>query len=353
MAEENIINKFTILGETKSGKTCYLLGMYYEMTMGVAGYTITTANRDEARNLKTRYKMLGDKTLGKGRFPDATDSVQKYKFELQFANQSILPFEWIDYPGKFLDPMYADETDPELYKEVAKNIKESDALFICIDGEHLKGTDTKKKIRKVKTKCLNNVNPYLTDFQGKLPPIALIITKYDLCANETSPEEIKKIVIEAFSLFERDDVFIAVIPVSIGEHIEDDNYSGDLDPLNVHLPILLGVNFALTDTLEYGRRLIQDDQGSIKRAKKIKHDEESSFFLWRNDKKINEMKKYISDMEAEIKSIREIAKYFKKSINRINEDLEEVPMIFANGVWQDSDNTQKMWDDLQKVVEFF
>ena len=36
MAEENSNDKFTILGETGSGKTCYLLGMYYEMTMGVA-----------------------------------------------------------------------------------------------------------------------------------------------------------------------------------------------------------------------------------------------------------------------------------------------------------------------------
>ena len=32
--------KFTILGETGSGKTCYLLGMYYEMSMSVANYTV-------------------------------------------------------------------------------------------------------------------------------------------------------------------------------------------------------------------------------------------------------------------------------------------------------------------------
>ena len=352
MAEENSINKFTILGETGSGKTCYLLGMYYEMTMGVAGYTLTTENRDEARNLKTRYKMLGDKKLGKNRFPDPTDKVQKYKFELQFALNSIMDFEWIDYPGGFLDPELTTNSSEE-YQEVKKNIKESDILFICIDGENLKGNDTKKKIRKVKTRCVNNINPYLNSLNGKLPPIALIITKYDLCATDTDEDEIKKIVVESFSLFERDDVFIAVIPVSIGENIEDDNYSGDLEPLNVHLPILLGVNFALIDTLELGRELIQEYKYRIENAELIKKSEELSFFLWRNNKVIREMKDYIQDVNQEIADIKEIAKYFKKSINRINDDLEEITMIFSNGVWQDSNSIQKMWDDLQSVADYF
>lgn len=39
--------KFTILGETGSGKTCYLLGMYYEMGMSVAGYTVVATNPDD------------------------------------------------------------------------------------------------------------------------------------------------------------------------------------------------------------------------------------------------------------------------------------------------------------------
>lgn len=157
---ENEINKFTILGETGSGKTCYLLGMYYEMTMCIAGYTLTTENRDEARNLKTRYKMLSNKKLGQSRFPDPTDKVQTYKFELQYALNSIADFEWIDYPGGFLDPM-SENVNSEEYQAVEKNIKESDILFICIDGENLKGNDTRKKIRKVRAKCVNNINPYL------------------------------------------------------------------------------------------------------------------------------------------------------------------------------------------------
>ena len=349
---ENEINKFTILGETGSGKTCYLLGMYYEMTMGVAGYTLTTENRDEARNLKTRYKMLSNKKLGQSRFPDPTDKVQTYKFELQYALNSIADFEWIDYPGGFLDPM-SENVNSEEYQAVEKTIKESDILFICIDGENLKGNDTRKKIRKVRAKCVNNINPYLNTIEGKFPPIAMIVTKYDLCATDTNEDEIKEILTKSFSFFERDDVFIAVIPVSIGENIEDDNYSGDLDPLNVHLPILLGINFALIRILELGRALIREYKARIENAELIKTSEEMSFFLWRNNKVIDEMKSYIKDAKQDIANIKEIAKYFKKSINRINDDLEEITMIFANGVWQDENSINKMWDDLQSVANYF
>ena len=46
--------KFTILGETGSGKTCYLLGMYYEMSMSVAGYTVIATDPDADKNLTLR-----------------------------------------------------------------------------------------------------------------------------------------------------------------------------------------------------------------------------------------------------------------------------------------------------------
>ena len=34
--------QITILGMSGSGKTCYLLGLYYRMGSGLKGYTITT-----------------------------------------------------------------------------------------------------------------------------------------------------------------------------------------------------------------------------------------------------------------------------------------------------------------------
>lgn len=85
--------KLTILGETGSGKTCYLLGMYYEMSAGRDGYSIVAPNRDESRLLVANFRNLKDASLGRKRFPEPTDAAQKYNFELQHAFNTILPFE--------------------------------------------------------------------------------------------------------------------------------------------------------------------------------------------------------------------------------------------------------------------
>ena len=353
MAEENDYYKFTILGETGSGKTCYLLGMYFEMSMGVAGYTIITENADDDKNLATRYEMLNDKARGQSRFPYPSDNVQKYYFDLQYAYETILPFEWIDYPGGWLDPKSKNVND-ERYQQVEKNIRESSMLFICIDGDNLRGSNINRKIRNVKMKCAKNIGPYLGSFNGNLPPIAMVVTKYDLCEADTSPAEVKEIIEEAFeSLFQRDDVFVAIIPVSLGATLQDDNYSGELEPLNVHLPILMGINFALIKEMELGKKLIGDINGNISDAKRARDKEKDSFFLWRDDDFIRDMEKYIEKWQHHLEEIREIAKYFKKSADRINRDLEEIDLIFMNGSWQDRRTIRKMWEDLQSVTEYF
>ena len=265
--------KFTILGETGLGKTCYLLGMYYEMSMSVAGYTVIATDPDADKNLTLRYEMLKDKSRGQSRFPAGTDDVQKFKFNLQYDYETILPFTWVDYPGGFLDTTRRDVTG-EQYKEVEKSIKESEMIFICIDGANLVGSGTRNKIRKVKTRCAKHINPYLTELRnkfkyegkGSLPPIGMLITKYDICQDDTAPDEIREIVEEAFEgLFDNEDNqnFVAIIPVSLGDTLQDDEYQGDLDPLNVHLPILMGINFALIDMLYGAKAVIEEDHATI------------------------------------------------------------------------------------------
>ena len=353
-------SKFTILGETGSGKTCYLLGMYFEMSAGIAGYTVIAENEDDNRNLTQRYEMLNDKSRGASRFPAGTDEVQKMNFKLQYAYETISPFEWIDYPGGFLDPLKRDTTTDQ-YKEVEKSINESDVLFICIDGENLVGDKIERKINKIKRKCGKNISPYLGDLKDKLkkedrhlPPIGMIVTKYDLCESYTNPSELKEIIKKVFEpLFEDDDTFVAIIPVSLGATLQDDSYQGELEPLNIHLPILLGINFALVDDLYYGRYLIENAKKQRDTLKWLKEDEEDSFFLWRSDDKIRRLANEISEIDDEIQHNRQVAKYFKKSLYRVNNELDTVNMIFANGSWLDRRGIHKYWDDLQSIVDYF
>ena len=354
--------KFTILGETGSGKTCYLLGMYYEMSMSVANYTVVATDPDADKNLTLRYKKLLDKSRGRGRFPAGTEQVEKFNFNLQYNYETILPFQWVDYPGSFLDTTMRDESSQQ-YQEVAQSILDSEMLFICIDGENLTGSGTRNKIRKVKTRCAKHINPYLTDLRNKLkaknqglPPIGMLVTKYDMCADDTDADEVREIVEEAFEgLFGGNDTFVAIIPVSLGDTLEDDEYQGELEPLNVHLPILMGINFALIDQLQYGKYLIERQRENLDWARKQKRIEDNRWGITRwffggYDPDILQVE--IDDTEEAIKNNRQVAEYFKKSLKRMNRELSVIDMIYTKGAWQSKGGIQQMWDDLQSIADY-
>ena len=63
--------QFTILGETGSGKTCYLVGMYSEMAAGIGGYSIIAKNDEDDLKLQDMYDRMYDSSLGADRFPAA------------------------------------------------------------------------------------------------------------------------------------------------------------------------------------------------------------------------------------------------------------------------------------------
>ena len=287
---------FTILGEALSGKTTYLLAMYSELTPGVNGYSIVAQSDKLNTELLRAFDILDDESIGTERFPERTDQIQKYLFDLNYENKTIMPFEWIDYPGGLLR-----NATYEGYDEVSKTIKESSTLFICVDGKLLVGDDTERKIKRVKRKCSMSVNPFFGKYfkaGGKLPPVGIILTKADLFRHDTDDAEVRKILAEAFSpLFVSRETLIGVIPVTLGEHIQDDNYCGELDPVNVHLPIFMGIYFALKEQIAAYNLRIQSNRNSISNWEYLKRDEQDSFFIWRDDDKIRRLANRISDTE--------------------------------------------------------
>ncbi|MBQ3442043.1 MAG: hypothetical protein IJG33_02230 [Selenomonadaceae bacterium] len=300
-------SKFAILGEDGSGKTCYLLGMYYAMSMDTANYMVVATDPVTDRFLLRRCQMLKDKSRKGNRFPPGTDCVEKFNFNLWHNDETIHSFEWMDYPGGWLDVRerrnLSGSDDYNSFKDFIMN---SEMVFICIDGANLTGSSTSQKIRKVKTRCARQINPYLTELRNKLkkekqglPPIGMLVTKYDMCIDDTDADEIREIVEEAFEgLFGGNDTFVAIIPVSLGDTLEDDDWQGELDPINVHLPILMGINFALR------------------------------------------------------KQVKKLSEEHIKDINRMNRELEAVEMIFYKGAWQDKHAIRRMWADLQRSADY-
>lgn len=248
--------QFTILGETGSGKTCYLVGMYSEMAAGIGGYSIIAKNDEDDLKLQDMYDRMYDSSLGADRFPAASDQAQKYEFKLQYGFRDIMPFSWLDYPGGIIRAKGSE--DEVAYNTLKEHVKESSTLFVCIDGEKLKGNRTSEKLRKIR-RTTQNINKFLADYlneDNKVPAVGIIITKFDCCCEDTNKDEIEKIIRNSISpLFtEEAKAFVVFIPVSLGSEIADYGNS-NIEPLNIHMPIAMGIYFALlnkyNDDFEY------------------------------------------------------------------------------------------------------
>lgn len=324
--------KFTILGESLSGKTCYLLAMYSAMGEGINGYSIVAQDDRLDTELLESFENLDDESISKERFPGATDQTVTYLFNLNYANKPIMPFKWIDYPGRIM----RDKNDED-YPKVAQNIRDSSTLFICVDGDLLVGDDKARKIKNVKRKCSMTINRYFGKYfeaGGKLPPVGIILTKSDLFMHDTNDEEIREILEEAFSpLFVAENIRIGVIPVTLGENISDDNYSGEVDPVNIHLPIFMGIFFALNEKISAYKYKIDSNTRSINDMDYWKRDEEDSFFIWRDDDKIRRLSAQISNTQKENERIQELIQNMEQNKNKFYEYLNQI-MWFIDGSWR-------------------
>lgn len=341
---------FTILGTTGSGKTCYLTGLYYKMVRGMRGYSITTDD-DSDYKLRNDYKKMQDTSLQSDRFPAGTDNLSEYEFQLEYGYNPILSFKWVDYPGGALASK--NEGDYEQYQTIKNSIKNSSCLFICVDGSLLVGDDTDEKIDNIKDECSAIINPFFSEYLKEnemLPPTAILITKYDKCKDDTSSEELCTIMEECFSPFfiksNNTNVkrLITIIPVSLGKDLDDSSYMSKLRPINIHLPIFMGIWFAQQDLIKKYLKDIKNINKKITSDGLKKSSEEDSFFLWRDSKLINELKDKIDNNEKEKTKIKNLIESMKNNNNKLLEELNKINIIYLNGDKQD--NFSKIVEDI-------
>lgn len=370
--------KLTILGMSGSGKTCYLLGMFYKMTGGLKGYNLHTDD-DTHTELTHRYEVLNDESKGQGRFPKPTDMPEKFIFNLQYGYQDILSFEWADYPGGYLKEK--NDGDVEGYTDVKNSIINSSTLFICIDGSLLYGDDTEEKIERVRDNCSNTINHFFSEYRqenGTLPPTAFIITKYDECAKDTDLDELCEIVEEAFSGFFTEIIgaknITTIIPVTLGKNIKDEEYAGNLKPENIHLPIFMGIWFALRDyvknlgsenskinkqvdyLLASLRSLSSQDKEKIKRIKEEIETVSSSIkteqnrLLGGNRKYLLELQNKLSELNKEITDIEKAAQGRDTSVSNENSRLNKELLDNVTQLRVAIEKSQKLFDELDKKL---
>lgn len=333
---------FTMLGMTGSGKTCFLTGMYYEMSSGIQGYTLS-ADDDVDIELRNKWERLCDEKNGINRFPVGTDKTEQYKFILEYAYEAIKEFNWLDYPGGDLEKKSTGNIDS--YKEIEEAILKSTCLYICVDGQLLCEKNEEVMIENVRNKCSSKINGFLSKYINKnkvLPPVAIVVTKYDMC-HDVKGEIMEEVVKKSFSsLFvENHDKrkLVTIIPVSIGKNISDDNYSGRLEPINIYIPLFWGIWFSLKrDLKQY--RIIEEE---VKRKATIVKSEigkiSDKLICFGRKKKLKVMNEDLKETSKKLIVLQK--KIIKQNgyVDRIYEQLEEID-VFIGGDKLHMDNIE-------------
>lgn len=208
----------------------------------------------------------------------------------------------------------------------------------------LLGDDVDEKIDNVRDECSNIINTFFTEYfksNNSLPPTAIIVTKYDVCKNDTDEKELCEIIEEAFSPFfvkNNTEKVVTIIPVSIGTNIMDDNYSGKMKPLNIHLPIFMGIWFALSKKIQEHEKNMQRHEkandGKISDLINKKAREENKWFF-RSQSEIQNLTRRIQDAENENKKQTEQLKLMLNAMvdnsDKLIKELEKIPYVFING----------------------
>lgn len=330
--------KYTMIGFSSAGKTCYITAMYMKMAAGFDGFTLVTD--DETRTKLERDILILREPKGLERFPLATieATTRSYEFRLSYETKKIITFEMLDYAGGLL------RTRENTYTQVKESLAESTALYIFIDGKSFCTDDREERKENVYYDCAMTVTPIIQDFadthDGYLPPIVFVVTKADLCKQYVSSEEIAAVIKELFSPAFSDGTYTYICAVSLGDTISDDDYKGRFKPVNIHIPFFIGSYHEyfnrcviLKSDIETGNANLTDEKLSYE----SKANKEAIKWFFKDKGFIESCRQRAKDAEKALQSNQDLLNSTKNLLYKFGAKLEaESPNFkcFINGIEQ-------------------
>jgi GTPase SAR1 family protein len=311
--------KIVMLGTSGAGKTSYLLGMYAIMQTGVQGFTLSAQDMDLDLELTERWEKLISVT-GDERWPTPNAAaMEHYGFDFSYGFHPLIKFEWLDYRGLAL----SDRSTEQDVQDLVKYLSESQCLFLCISGEYLVEPITPKTVRELKSDRMNQfIQQYISS--NKQPtnqnpfPIAIVITKYDLCHHRNRDEIIADVQKLFQALFTPNGGWLAMIcPVSLGKELCNDLHNANITPVNVHLPVVFAVYAQLR---AYGIRFKAQRDRLSQSINAIKQTNPILQLL-----KTQELNRYTTELEictTEIMAVEE-------NMKLLSQELQQVSLYFS------------------------
>jgi GTPase SAR1 family protein len=311
--------KITMLGTTGAGKTSYLLSMYAVMQTGVQGFTLAAKDIDMDLELTERWEQLIS-LEGEDRWPAPNAAaIEHYAFDFSYGFRPLIGFEWLDYRGLAL----SDRSEEQDVRELSDYLAESKCLFLCVSGEYLIDRITPNTVRHIKSDRMNQfIQKYISNNRllgrDKPFPVAIVITKYDLCHHREKQEIIDDIKQLFQGLFAPNSGWLVMIcPVSLGKELCDNPNSASIVPINAHLPVVFAVYSQLRS---YGMEL---------RTNRDRHSETIDKY-----KQINPILQWLRNSEiqsqaSELKNFEDLLATVEENMKLLSQELQQASLYFS------------------------
>jgi GTPase SAR1 family protein len=316
-----MLNQITIVGVTGSGKTCFLAGMYKQMSVAKDGFVLSAVDREDTFTLKQYWKqVISNKVLPTSSFFECEFKLTQYCTEIQNGR-----FLWTDYAGGVLTG-----SDEEEYGNLKAAISNSQCILLVIDGEDFNvdadDIDEAEYIDKVVDNFDNrnieiNTNDALNalaeiigenETNGNYIPIVVVVTKCDLIPKkltENNFDIINRVFTQSntFSALRGDSVQTPNRAVMVSAVTLGLEYPEKIRPLNFSEPIAFGI---LSSLRGYYRALLEQiDRNNLNLEKE---EQKSDFIKFFSSKKREEFRKAIMNAtEASNKALLECDKLLK------------------------------------------
>ena len=269
--------KISLLGVSRSGKTCYISAMsqIVKNCTTTNGQLLSIKENDISRQLELDNNYMTMVT--EKRWPKNTDISTSYNFRMQYNDNAmqlnIDSLEIDDYRGGVLTAI--GNTANKERKDFLRSMNNTAVILFLVDGitvlnamdnldkadEHRIATPAeilaaRNEISIMENILYNSVNEGTE--KKELPPIMIVVTKSDVFTSEEEYQNgIKKVKELLPSLFlPGSDAFVAITKVSLGTNLEKDENGGIIGTLdistnnNIHIPMLFAVYAYLDATYE-------------------------------------------------------------------------------------------------------
>lgn len=321
------MKKVTIVGITSSGKTCYFYGMMRTMTRGIHGFALRLMNTDDFDKINQGMKRLADYRMDLSeRFPQPSGDIERYDMELMYNYNGLTEFQWTDYPG---------EITQKSTKQFIELLDDTSCLLLCVDGELIQGTgddieDIIGDINMASGMALNSALLQAANKNGSLPPVCVVVTKYDKVSPELRSEDSMTEIIRGVfpNLFHAGNggTMVMICPVSLGADIMN---GGRLRPKNMEKPICFA-NYVMV--LEAMRNYISAKNAEIEKKNAAIQEYNSKGFFGRlistrpqpmTEEEKQVIESMLSSMKEILASLRGEIDIFKLYVNGEKTDWPE------------------------------